>query len=83
MKRRSHVTTILAANNAILEEGNLAALGDYFTGNYVAHGTRRGALRKSRFLLSKGPSRLATHCTRHSRECLSGVSSLRGAPRLA
>jgi predicted ester cyclase len=42
---RTHAETIRAANRALLGEADLAAIGDFFAPNYVAHGTHRRVLR--------------------------------------
>jgi predicted ester cyclase len=48
---RSLASTIRAANRALMGEGKLDAVGDFFTADYVAHGTDHeieghGAIRK-------------------------------------
>ena len=45
MRRNSDVAKILAANRAILGEGNVDSVGDFFAPSYVAHGTGRSGLR--------------------------------------
>lgn len=45
MTRTAHVTKLRAANRELLAEGHLDAIGDFFTRNYVAHGTGPAGLR--------------------------------------
>lgn len=40
-RRRSRLATIRAANAALLVDGDLDAVGEFFTADYVAHGTGR------------------------------------------